>query len=277
MTSTASTIIPKPQCKPRLPEVPWFTEKCNRAIKERKKERLVFRQPHIRKYLEIQLRVKAHNRVKNAKRNCWKQFCSNLKSKTSTKTVWRAICNSSCSFGHLLVDDHVITDKQSVANSLARSLADTSSPSHYSSQFQKLNWKEQWNLKHWKFNPVTQKIIHNLPFSTTELKEALQKFIHSATGPDKVHYNLLTHLPQSVLPSVESITIWESGILPPTWREAVVVPIAKPGKDPNNPTNYRPIALTKLSLQDQGAHGKCATDVVPGAREPFIRHPVWFS
>ena len=37
LTSTASKIIPKTQCKPRLPKVPWFTDKCKLAIKERKK------------------------------------------------------------------------------------------------------------------------------------------------------------------------------------------------------------------------------------------------
>ena len=33
LTSTASKIIPKTQCKPRLPKVPWFTDKCKLAIK----------------------------------------------------------------------------------------------------------------------------------------------------------------------------------------------------------------------------------------------------
>ena len=114
----------------------WFTDKCKLAITELKptsENILIYKQ----------LREKDRYTVKNAKRNCWRQFCSNLNSKTSSKTVWKAIRklkgkNSSCSIGHLLVDDHLITYKQSVANSLARCLAETSSSSHYSSQFQKL-------------------------------------------------------------------------------------------------------------------------------------------
>ena len=31
---------------------------------------------------------------------------------------------------------------------------------------------------------------------------------------------------------------------PSTWRKATVILIPKPGKDPLNPNNYRPIALT---------------------------------
>lgn len=32
--------------------------------------------------------------------------------------------------------------------------------------------------------------------------------------------------------------------MPKAWKEAVVIPIRKPGKDPSKPTSYRPIALT---------------------------------
>ena len=250
LTSTASKIIPKTQCKPRLPKVPWFTDKCKLAIKERKKaQRLVFRQPTSENILKYkQLRAKARYTIKNAKRNCWRQFCSNLNSKTSCKTVWKAIRrlkgkNSSSSIGHLLVDDHLITDKQSVANSLARCLAETSSSSRYSSQFQK--FKRTTESKPLKFQSNNTE-NYNLPFSMWELKQALQKSNNSAAGPDEVHYNLLTHLPESVLSVVLKVynSIWESETFPPSWREAVVVPIAKAGKDPKNPTNYRPIALT---------------------------------
>ncbi len=34
------------------------------------------------------------------------------------------------------------------------------------------------------------------------------------------------------------------GGLSSIWKEAVAIPIRKPGKDPTNPTSYRPISLT---------------------------------
>ncbi|GFN94948.1 reverse transcriptase [Plakobranchus ocellatus] len=37
---------------------------------------------------------------------------------------------------------------------------------------------------------------------------------------------------------------WITGDIPPSWREASVVPISKPDKDLFDPSNYRPIALT---------------------------------
>ena len=52
LTSTASKIIPRTQCNPRLPKVPWFTDKCKLAIKERKKcNVLFFGNPHRKAFL----------------------------------------------------------------------------------------------------------------------------------------------------------------------------------------------------------------------------------
>ena len=55
LTSTSSKIIPQTQCKPRLPTVPWFTEKCKTPIKKRKKSTTsCFSAADIRKYTQIQ-------------------------------------------------------------------------------------------------------------------------------------------------------------------------------------------------------------------------------
>ena len=48
---------------------------------------------------------------------------------------------------------------------------------------------------------------------------------------------LLTNLRESSLSLL-------SGIFPPSWSEATIVAIPKPGKDSSDPNNYRPIALT---------------------------------
>ena len=87
---------------------------------------------------------------------------------------------------------------------------------------------------------------YNQPFSLLELKQALQKSNDSAVGPDDIHYKLLTNLPESSLTLLLTVfnSIWESGIFPPSWREATIVAIPKPGKDSSDPNNYRPIALT---------------------------------
>ena len=70
--------------------------------------------------------------------------------------------------------------------------------------------------------------------------------IDTSAGPDEIHYELLKHLPSSSLFLLLNILnkIWLSGDFPSDWRKAIVIPIPEPGKDPMNPTNHHPIALT---------------------------------
>ena len=76
--------------------------------------------------------------------------------------------------------------------------------------------------------------------------EAINQSHDSVDGPDEMHYQTLKHLPESSLQALLSIFshIWTTGEFPENWRLATVITIPKPGKDPAEPTNYRPIALT---------------------------------
>ncbi|GFO05140.1 Pol-like protein [Plakobranchus ocellatus] len=87
---------------------------------------------------------------------------------------------------------------------------------------------------------------YNNPFLMAELKNSIVKSNESAAGPDGVYYQFLRHLPESCLHILLKLfnNIWTTGDIPPSWKEASVVPIPKPGKDPSDPSNYRPIALT---------------------------------
>ena len=164
-----------------------------------------------------------------------------INSKTQTQKVWKAIrkikgkggCNS---INHLKVNGNLITDKKEVAEILAKNLSKNSSTDNYSDQFQRIKMLKE--KRHLDFS--------SLPFSVAELKQSLQRANDSATGLDQVHYQLLTHLPNSALSVLLKVYnhVWESGCFPPSWREAVVIPIPKPGKDHSDPGNFRPIALT---------------------------------
>ena len=58
--------------------------------------------------------------------------------------------------------------------------------------------------------------------------------------------SFLKHLPFRSLDSLLCIfnQVWHAGILPDSWKESIVIPVPKPGKDSSNPANYCPIALT---------------------------------
>ena len=84
------------------------------------------------------------------------------------------------------------------------------------------------------------------PFTLGEMVRALNKSKHTSPGKDRVCYKMLKNLGGGALGVLLGLynRVWVEGKLPQVWKEAVVVPIRKPGKDPTLPSSYRPIALT---------------------------------
>lgn len=84
------------------------------------------------------------------------------------------------------------------------------------------------------------------PFTMAEMVRAINRAKQTSPGKDQICYGMLKHLGERSLLKLLEIynKVWKEGKLPSEWKEAVVIPIRKPGKDPTNPINYRPIALT---------------------------------
>ena len=84
------------------------------------------------------------------------------------------------------------------------------------------------------------------PFTMEEMKRAIMRSGLTSTGKDEICYVMLKHL--GVLASMKLLgfynKVWAVGKLPTGWKDAMIIPIRKPGKDPSNPKNYRPKALT---------------------------------
>ena len=79
-----------------------------------------------------------------------------------------------------------------------------------------------------------------------ELRYALNHSEESAPGEDTILYSMLKHLPDEATKFLLKVLnkIWETGIIPESWKISIVIPVRKPNKDPFEPTSYRPIALT---------------------------------
>ena len=94
----------------------------------------------------------------------------------------------------------------------------------------------------------TNKEHYNKPFSKKELSRAIQATKNSAPGREKIQNEMLKLLPPEGLDSLLVLynKLWQQGYFPENWLEFTRIPISKPGKDPTNPSNYRPIALTSV-------------------------------
>ena len=68
----------------------------------------------------------------------------------------------------------------------------------------------------------------------------------SGTGPDKVAYSMLKHLPRSGMDFVLHIfnLSWTSHSFPSIWKTSSIIPIHKMGKPLDSPASFRSISLT---------------------------------
>ena len=186
--------------------------------------------------------------MKNAKRSSWQDFCSSLNYQAKASTVWRAIRKikgkkGGPSLQHLDAGGTPVTDKKEIVNLLASTLKDISSVEGLNRTFSNIKTQAERRRLDFRSNGGED---YNVPFTMAELKEALKKSKDTAAGLDSIHYQFLKRLPESGLNVLLNVynDVWESGNFPPSWREALVIPIPKPGKDTTKPQNYRPIALT---------------------------------
>ena len=153
--------------------------------------------------------------------------------------------NKSPSYTHLNMvgTDSKATSKTDIADTLGETFCHNSSSFKYSESFRKIKTEQEKVKLNFKSQ---NNEIYNKDFNLDELVEAIQLSHDSATGPDEIHYQMLKHLPDTSLETLLNIFnyIWTTGKFPEDWTLATIIPIPKPGKDPAEPNNYRPIALT---------------------------------
>ena len=66
-----------------------------------------------------------------------------------------------------------------------------------------------------------------------------------ACGADYLHNQFLIHLPENKITQLLGIfnRIWRYGEVPDDWKLGLIIPILKPGKNPQLSSSYRPISL----------------------------------
>lgn len=119
-----------------------------------------------------------------------------------------------------------------------------SSNTNYENFF--ISYKNEFECN-FKINLIVQsdEPEYNLPFNSNELLSALNNCCSKSPVPDNIPYIFLKNF------SIKSLNIclriynliWGGGIFLNQWKQALVVPILKPGKDKFNITSYCLISL----------------------------------
>ena len=153
--------------------------------------------------------------------------------------------NKSPSYTHLnrVGTDSKSTSKTDIGDTFGETFCHNSSSFNYSESLLKIKTEQEKVKLNFKSQ---NNEIYSKDFNLDELVEAIQLSHDSATGPGDIHYQMLKYLPENSLETLLNIfnNIWTTGIFPEDWQYATIIPIPKPGKDPAEPHNHRPIALT---------------------------------
>ncbi|XP_053376614.1 uncharacterized protein LOC128547602 [Mercenaria mercenaria] len=166
--------------------IPWWTEDCANAVKQRENARKNYSRnnkndENLQKYRS--LRNKAVEIIKKAKRTSLEKYITQINHKTTSKEVWDVVNKfrgkSSSSIGTLLNDNDPVVMEKDKANFLVQHYKKISSNDNYSAEFlaNKQHKEQEYDLYNENNTAPHDDIEYNKPFSLLELKMALDQCI----------------------------------------------------------------------------------------------------
>jgi Reverse transcriptase (RNA-dependent DNA polymerase) len=230
--------------------IKWMTEELRELIRQRRRAERRLRNHKTDENITEFKRLKATTRLllKKARRDAWREFTNSMTCHTPSKEIWNKIGAISGkrkgnNITKLRNGDQVLAQPLQIANRLAKHFAKVSETSQYTQIFQERKETAEALAVHVNMEDIS---AHNINFSMRDLQEALKTCIGSSPGPDNINYEMVKQLGEKETEKLLGAynSMWQLGSFPAEWRTALIIPIKKPGKDPEDPGSYRPISLT---------------------------------
>lgn len=248
-----------PQCIPQKcilhknKQVPWWNSIIAELIKNRKSMIRKYKKTKLQEYFQEykKLRAKVRQEILKEKQKCWNDFTQNINSNTSERDIWSSInrinwgiTNSQNVINAINSNGEIVTENIDIAEELAKYYANISnnnqSDDNYFQQRNKIETTSNIDFT------TQNQCEYNQPFTFHEFSLSLNHIKKSAPGPDNIHIEMFQKLHESSLNLLLNIMneVWKTGKIPYNWKECVILPIYKNGKNKLDPSSYRPISLT---------------------------------
>ena len=182
-----------------------------------------------------------------ARRKSWHEKTASLNLEKDSSKLWKLTRQLNDEGGHkrgttaVEEDDSLLTGKHA-ANKFADNYEDVSNI-----QVNGERKREARREERERRSDTAREEVMETCLTLNELQTALKKLkAKKSPGPDHITNEMLTHLGGHAAKTLLSIfnLSWREGRLPQIWREAIMTPILKRGKNKQKAASYRPISLT---------------------------------
>ena len=210
---------------------PWWDAECTSLTKLRKDaEKRYNRSMTMENFISYQrISAEAKRLFSRKKKQGWLNFCKELSPRSPLSVVWRNI--------------------RRYRGSLVDSYPSSNDPSLWIEDFAN-NLSPPWvpsidDLPNPEIHPSSNERFDE-PFSFSELYWALNGLKDSTPGEDGIPYSFIIKLNDSSKRIFLDIlnSVFESGVIPDSWKTQIIIPLLKPGKIPTEASSYRPVALS---------------------------------
>lgn len=231
---------------------PWWTQEIENLVKEKKRLFRIFKRSGSNRdfNLYISKQKEANKKLKIAKQSSWENFVGETNSQNSTTELYNKVRKLTGKFKSnqltsIEISNEIIYDKQKIVEELANKFNKITSIENYAKETRDLmehEDKEQIEIE----EDIDE--IYNWDFTMEELKTALRKCKGTTPGPDEIHYEMIKNSTDETKEVILKLynRLWRNCEFPDNWRNAIAIPVRKPGKDPKKPENLRTIQLTNV-------------------------------
>ena len=130
-----------------------------------------------------------------------------------------------------------------MADKIADTFSIISNPNNYCEEFKRTQTTAEQQLLDFTSNNGEN---YNSYFNLHEYNYAISRAKNTALGPNVIYYQMLRSTPLEVNNHILAISnkFWSELFFSDQWKDTIMIPIPKLGKDHSKSINYRPIALT---------------------------------